>query len=131
MINNIKGLQVVDYIGEDKGLFQAVVKVPAGFMVAYEIGSDIPSLNKWKKGALQTLQFKREGSPAWMTVFARKGNKVLIMDKAIAEKLEVGTVNSLFYSTNLMDQNQYKAVNAKSWGSKVFVMNENNLEIVV
>lgn len=123
MVNNIKGLTVVDYIGEDKGLFQAVIKVPAGFMVAYEIGSDLPSLNKWKKGTLQTLQFKREGSPAWLTVFARKGNKVVYIDKAIAEKVEVGTVNQLFYNTNLMDHNQYKAVNAKTWADKVFVMN--------
>lgn len=124
MINNIKGLTVVDYIGEDKGLFQAVVKVPAGFMVAYEIGSDIPSLSKWKKGSLQTLQFKREGSPAWLTVFARKGNKVMYIDKAIAEKVEVGTVNQLFYNTNLMDQAQYRSVNAKTWADKVFLLNE-------
>jgi hypothetical protein len=124
MINNIKGLSVVDYIGEDKGLFQAVVKVPAGFLVAYEIGSDLPSLNRWKKGTLQTLQFKREGSPAWLTVFAKKGNKVIVIDRALAEQLEVGTVNQLFYNTNLMDQVQYKAVNAKTWADKVFVLNE-------
>ena len=103
MINNIKGLSVVDYIGEDKGLFQAVIKVPAGFIVAYEIGSDLPSLGQWKKGTLQTLQFKREGSPAWTTVFAKKGNKVMVIDRALAEQLKVGTVNQLFYNTNLMD----------------------------
>jgi hypothetical protein len=124
MINNIKGLSVVDYIGEDKGLFQAVVKVPAGFLVAYEIGSDLPSLNRWKKGTLQTLQFKREGSPAWLTVFAKKGNKVMVIDRALAEQLEVGTVNQLFYNTNLMDQIQYRAVKAKTWADKVFVLNE-------
>jgi hypothetical protein len=124
MINNIKGLSVVNYIGESKGLFQAVVKVPAGFMVAYEIGSDIPSLSTWKKGSLQTLQFKREGSAAWLTVFAKKGNKVIIIDQAIAETVTVGIVNSLFYNTNLMDQAQYRAVHAKTWADKVFVLNE-------
>jgi len=124
MINNIKGLSVVDYIGEDKGLFQAVIKVPAGFIVAYEIGSDLPSLNRWKKGTLQTLQFKREGSPAWLTVFAKKGNKVMVIDRALAEQLKVGTVNQLFYNTNLMDQIQYRAVKAKTWDDKVFVLNE-------
>lgn len=124
MINNIKGLTVVDYIGEDKGLFQAVIKVPAGFMVAYEIGSDIPSLSKWKKGSLQTLQFKKEGSPAWLTVFARKGNKVMYIDKAIAETVDVGTINQLFYNTNLMDQAQYRSVNAKTWADKAFLLNE-------
>jgi len=124
MINNIKGLSVVDYIGEDKGLFQAVIKVPAGFIVAYEIGSDLPSLGQWKKGTLQTLQFKREGSPAWLTVFAKKGNKVMVIDRALAEQLKVGVVNQLFYNTNLMDQIQYRAVNAKTWDDKVFVLNE-------
>jgi hypothetical protein len=131
MINTIKGLSVVNYIGESKGLFQAVVKVPAGFMVAYEIGSDIPSLSTWKKGSLQTLQFKREGSAAWLTVFAKKGNKVMVIDQAIAETVTVGIVNSLFYNTNLIDQAQYRAVHAKTWADKVFEVNENNLEKVV
>jgi hypothetical protein len=128
MINNIKGLTVVDYINGEKGLFQAVVRVPAGFVVAYEIGSDLPSLSQWKKGALQTIQYKKEGSPAWMTVFARKGNKVMVIDKELAETLEVAVVNSLFYNTNLMDAAQYRAVKAKTWQDKVFVLNENNLK---
>ena len=123
MVNNIKGLTLVDYIGDRKGIFQAITKVPAGFMVAYEIGSDIPSLNRWKKGALQSIQFKAEGANHWMTVFAKKGTKVILLDERIAETVEVGTINSLFYNTNLMDHNQYKAVNAKTWADKVFVMN--------
>ena len=48
MVNNIKGLQLVDWIGDRKGIFQAIVKVPAGFMVASEVGSELPSLNRWK-----------------------------------------------------------------------------------
>ena len=124
MINNIKGLQVVDFIGERKGTFQAVIKVPAGFMVTTDLGSELPSLNRWKKGALQTIQFLPEDSAVRLTVFARKGTKVILMDQAIAERLEVGTVNSLFYNTNLMDHNQYKAVNAKTWADKVFLLNE-------
>ena len=124
MINNIKGLTLVDYIGERKGIFQAITKVPAGFMTAYEIGSELPSLNRWKKGALQTIQFKAEGATHWMTVFAKKGTKIIIMDEKIAEYLEVGTVNALFYNTNLMDQKQYQAVNARNWGHRVFIMNE-------
>jgi hypothetical protein len=124
MINKIKDLTVVNWIGDNKGIFQAVVKVPAGFMTAYEIGSELPSLNRWKKGALQTIQFKAEGANHWMTVFAKKGTKIIIMDEKIAEYLEVGTVNALFYNTNLMDQKQYQAVNARNWGHRVFIMNE-------
>jgi hypothetical protein len=112
-------------IGDNKGIFQAIVKVKAGFMTAYEIGSEVPSLNRWKKGALQTIQFQPEGSKHWVTVFAKKGTKIIIMDEKIAEYLEVGTVNQLFYNTNLMDQKQYQAVNARNWGHRVFEMNEN------
>jgi hypothetical protein len=124
MINNIKGLTVVDFISGRKGIFQAVVKVPAGFMVAYEIGSELPSLNRWKKGALQTIEFQPEGAKHWLTVFAKKGNKVILIDEKIAETITVGTINSLFYNTNLMDHNQYKAVNAKTWADRAFLLNE-------
>jgi hypothetical protein len=123
MINTIKGLSIVNMIGDSKGIFQAIVKVPAGFLSAYEIGSELPSLNRWKKGALQTIQFRPEGSKAWLTVFARKGTKVILMDLKIAEQLEVGTVNQLFYNTNLMDQGQYQAMRAKTWADKVFLIN--------
>ena len=128
MINTIKGLNITSMIGESKGRFQAIVRVPAGYMVAYDLGSELPSLNRWKKGALQTIQFQPEGANHWLTVFARKGTKVIILDLKIAEQLEVGTVNSLFYNTNLMDQGQYQAMRAKTWADKVFVINENNLE---
>ena len=124
MINKIKDLSIVNMIREGKGTFQAITKVPAGFLVAYNLGSEIPSLNRWKKGALQTIQFQPEGlENAWLTVFAKKGTKVIIMDEKIAERLEVGTVNSLFANTNLMDQAQYKAVGTKTWADKVFVIN--------
>ena len=123
MINNIKGLTVVDFIAGRKGIFQAIVKVQAGFMIASEIGCELPSLDRWKKGALQTIQFKAEGTSHWTTVFAKKGTKVILLDQALAETIEVGTINSLFYNTNLMDNNQSKAVNAKTWADKVFVMN--------
>ena len=124
MINNIKGLTVVTSIENREGTFQAITKVPAGFMTAYEIGSELPSLNRWKKGALQTIQFKAQGTDRWVTVFAKKGTKVILMDQKIAEQLEVGTVNQLFYNTNLMDQKQYQAVNAKTWADKAFLLNE-------
>lgn len=123
MVNNIKGLQLVNFIQGRKGIYQAIVKVPAGFLSAYEIGSELPSLNRWKKGALQTIQFKAEGTNHWLTVFARKGTKVVLMDLKIAEQLEVGTVNQLFYNTNLYDQGQYQSMRAKTWADKVFVIN--------
>jgi len=124
MINKIKDLTVVNWIGDREGIFQAIVKVQAGFMIASEIGSELPSLNRWKKGALQSIQFKAEGTNHWMTVFAKKGTKVILLDEKLAEIVEVGTINQLFYNTNLMDHNQYKAVNAKTWADKAFLLNE-------
>ena len=124
MINTIKGLTVVQWIGERKGTYQAIVKVQAGFVTAYQIGSELPSLNGWKKGALQTLLFLAEGSEYPLVVFAKKGNKVILIDEEIAKGVEVGTINQLFCNTNLMDHKQYQAVNAKTWADKAFLLNE-------
>jgi hypothetical protein len=123
MTNLVKDLSVVDFIQGRKGTYQAIVKVQAGFMTAYEIGSELPSLNRWKKGALQTLQFQPEGSKAWLTIFARKGTKIVLADKELLETIEVGTINQLFYNTNLYSQAQYEAVNAKTWADKAFSQN--------
>lgn len=123
MTNLVKDLNVVDFIQGRKGTYQAIVKVQAGFMTAYEIGNELPSLNRWKKGALQTIQFQPEGSKAWLTVFARKGNKIVLADKELLETIEVGTINQLFYNTNLYNQAQYAAVNAKTWADKAFSKN--------
>jgi len=123
MTNLVKDLSVVDFIQGRKGTYQAIVKVQAGFMTAYEIGSELPSLNRWKKGALQTLQFQPEGSKAWLTIFARKGTKIVLADKELLETIEVGTINQLFYNTNLYSQAQYEAVNAKTWADKAFLQN--------
>jgi hypothetical protein len=48
----------------------------------------------------------------------------MVIDKAIAETITVGTINSLFYNTNLIDQAQYRSVNAKTWADKAFLLNE-------
>ncbi len=123
MTNLVKDLSVVDFIQGRKGTYQAIVKVQAGFMTAYEIGNELPSLNRWKKGALQTIQFQSEGSKAWLTIFARKGTKIVLADKELLENIEVGTINQLFYNTNLYNQAQYQAVNAKTWADKAFSQN--------
>jgi hypothetical protein len=123
MTNLVKDLNVVDFIQGRKGTYQAIVKVQAGFMTAYEVGSELPSLNRWKKGALQTLQFQPEDSKAWLTIFARKGTKIVLADKELLETIEVGTINQLFYNTNLYNQAQYEAVNAKTWADKAFSQN--------
>ena len=36
------------------------------------------------------------------------------MDEAIMAGLDVGTINGIWYNTNLMDSDQYRFVNAKT-----------------
>ena len=126
LINTTK-IQLVDFIQNRKGTLQAIVKTPSKMLVAYELDeyySLDTILNNWHKGALQTLQFKPKGSKSWLTVFARSGNKVILIDNQIAKSIKVGTVNQLFYNTNLYDQNQYQAVNSTNWDSYVFISNK-------
>jgi hypothetical protein len=37
--------------------------------------------------------------------------------------MTVGDINGLYSNSNLYDQAQYKAVNAKTWADKAFVIN--------
>lgn len=133
---NTTQINITDFIGDRPGQYRAIVKVQAGFLTvvddlgiqcAWKTGARwkraIDVFRGFKKGALQTIQYKAEGSDNWLNVFARKGNKIVLMDRQIAEEIEVGDINQIWTNTNLYDQNQYRAVNAKTWASKAFVMN--------
>ena len=138
-IIDIIRLNKTNFICGRNGQFRAVVKVKAGFMTVVEFNQHInadfskdPSrvLGWFNKGALQTVEFKPEGSNYWLTVFARVGKKIKLVDQDMLKGLKVGTINSLWYNTELYNHNQYKAVNAKNWNSMVFVMNEEKMELV-
>ena len=58
-----------------------------------------------------------------VTVFARNGKKVWITEEMLSE-ICVGDINNGFQNTALYNQFQYSAVNAKSWASKAYVMND-------
>ena len=126
LINSTK-IQLVDFIQNRKGTLQAIVKTPSKMLVAYELDESYSLdsiLNNWHKGALQTLQFKPKGQKSWLTIFARSGNKIILIDNQIAKSIKVGTVNQLFFNTNLYDQHQYQMVNATNWDSYVFISNK-------
>jgi hypothetical protein len=126
-LTNTTKIQLVDFIQNRKGKFQAIVKTQSKMLIAYDLDdryNETDILNNWKKGALQTLQFKPKGSTSWLTVFARSGNKIIVIDNQIAKNIKVGTVNQLFFNTNLYDQHQYQAVNATNWDSYVFTKNK-------
>jgi hypothetical protein len=47
-----------------------------------------------------------------------------LIDESILVNLTVGTINNLYYNTNLYSHQQYKSVNSKSWASMAYQMNE-------
>ena len=136
-IINTTGVHTVDVL--DNATLGKFVKVRyisksrAGFMTVSDARDfDIEPLNNhpesliggFKKGALQTVQVQFANSDYWFTVFARAGKKIHLIDKAILRDLTVGTINGMFYNTDLYGQSQYNAVNAATWASKAYVMNE-------
>lgn len=136
-IINTTGIHMTDFIQDRPGEYRAIVKVSAGFLtIAGDLGLDanwstgpqwkraIQVFRSFKKGALQTIQFKAEGTNTWLHVFAKKGNKVVLMDSQMFEDMEVGDINQDWSNTNLYNSNQYRLVNSKTWASKAFVMNE-------
>jgi hypothetical protein len=133
---NLTGINTTDFIKGQNGQFRAIVKVRAGFMTTVEdLGIEcnwstgqqwkkaIDVFRGFKKGALQTIEFKREGSNHWLTIFARSGNKIKLMDIELMQDITVGDINQNWYSTNLYSQNQYSAVGAKTWADKAYVGN--------
>ena len=140
LINTIQDIMTVNILDQSaKGEFRHIVKTKLGMTCCDARDFDNARMNEhpesiisgYKRGALQTVQFKSEGSDIWLTVFSRTGKKVKLIDEAIMRNLTVGTINSLFNNTNLMDQSQYRAVNSSTWASKAFVMNENKVEETV
>jgi hypothetical protein len=125
MTNLVKGLSVVDFIQGRKGTFRAIVKVQAGFYSSVNCDKDtLPGVvSRFKKGALQTVEFIPEGTNYPLTVFAKKGKNIILADEALLKEMTVGVINGLYSNSNLCDQAQYKAVNAKTWADKAFVIN--------
>lgn len=133
-IINVNRIHTVDYLKSySAGKFRFISKSRAGFFTVTDARHwDNPrymanpeSLLTWfKKGALQTVEFCPEGSDYYFTVFARVGKKIKLIDEAILATLTVGTINSLWYNTELYSQQQYAAVNSKTWASMAYVMNE-------
>ena len=125
MTNLVKGLSVVNFINNRKGSFRAIVKVQAGFYSS--VNCDNATLasvvRRFKKGALQTVEFIPEGTTYPLTVFAKKGKNIILADEALLKEMTVGDINGLYSNSNLCDQAQYKAVNAKTWADKAFVIN--------
>ena len=135
-IINTNRINETEFINGREGEYRAIIKVQAGFMTVVD---DLGIQNKWgrqrwnsamdvfrgfKKGALQTIEFKAKGSDTWLTVFARKANKVVLMDKQMFMDMTVGDINQDWYNTNLYSQINYTICKAQSWEDKAFVINK-------
>jgi len=135
-IVNVSGLNTVNYVDGREGKFRMISKCKAGYVTCSNARefeniqlnkSKAGILSGYKKGALQTVEFSpnnSEGSEYWLTIFARVGKKIKVIDESILMELEVGVINQLWDTTELYNQNQYKAVNSKTWADKAYVMNE-------
>ena len=79
----------------------------------------------FKKGALQSIQFKADNVKGgnWLTVFARSGNKIKLIDNDLLASLDVGDINQDWSNSNLYSQTQYQAVGSKTWACKAYVKN--------
>ena len=134
-IINSERISQVDFINGRTGQYRAIVKVQAGFMT---VVNDIGIENNWgqqqwtcamdvfrnfKRGALQTIEFCPEGQERFLTVFARKANKIVLMDTQLFENMTVGDINQDWSKTNLCSQRNYQLVGAKTWADKAFVKN--------
>ncbi len=102
-IINTNNINETDFIQGRKGEYRAIVKCRAGFMtIAENAGvSAIDVFRGFKKGALQTIEFKAKDTNTWLTVFARKAKKVVLMDKQLFMDMQVGDINQDWYNTNL------------------------------
>ena len=126
-----RDLQVMSYSGDfecGEGQYRVITKCQAGFMVSSVVKAKSPvaAFRQYKPKAIQSIAFIKpmnDGSTYDFTVFARAGKKIWASEEFLSE-VEVGDINQALHNTALYSQVQYSAVNAKSWASKAYVMNE-------
>jgi hypothetical protein len=128
-----RDLQLLDFMDGTKfgkGIYRAITKCQAGFMCSSdrEYNSPYEAFRSYKLKSLHSIAYVSDGGYA-LTLYARNGKKVWINSQILSE-LTVGDINQDLHNTALYNQFQYKAVNAKSWASKAYVMNETNQEII-
>jgi len=129
---NTTGIQTVDIMSNyTEGRFRFIVKTRLGMTCVdardWEneriMKNPESAIKGYKKGVLQTVQFQPHEGGHWLTVFSRSGKKVNLIDREIMRNITVGTINSMYYNTNLYNYQQYKAVNSRTWESWAFQMN--------
>jgi hypothetical protein len=131
IILNRRELIVLDFfkdandeiLSHGKGTYRVITKCQAGFMCSSDIEADSPisAFRRFKPKAIQSIAYVTNYGP--ITVFARSGKKVWASKEFLSE-VTIADINQSLYNTGLYNQNQYAAVNAKTWACKAYVMNE-------
>ena len=129
LVNNIanRDLQVFHKESTDmcgKGKYRVIVKCQAGFMPTSttEAESAIEVFRRYKLKSVHSIA-KVINDDFDSTVYARVGKKIWISEGLLVE-IKVGDINQDLYKTALYSQYQYKSVNANSWESYAYQMNE-------
>ena len=123
-----KGFQMLHELeGMDlKGTYIVVTKCNAGYPTVSTIKADTPYhvFRRYQTGAIMNISFMNQNVNHNFTIYARQGKKVW-MSPELAKDITVADINdgSQMVKTSLYSHEQYKAVNAKTWASKVFIQN--------
>ena len=123
-----KGFQMLHELeGMDlKGTYIIVTKCNAGYPTVSTIKADTPYqvFRRYQTGAIMNISFMNQNVNHNFTIYARQGKKVW-MSPELAKDITVADINdgSQMVKTSLYSHEQYKAVNAKTWASKVFIQN--------
>ena len=125
-----KDLTITNYSGDSmcgEGKYRVITKCQAGFMITSvkQAKSAIDVFRSYKIKHVHSIAFIKENDKLGgydFMVYARAGKKVWIEEDLLRE-LEVGDINQSLTNTALYSQEQYNAVNDKSWASKAYVMN--------
>lgn len=123
-----KGFQMLHELeGMDlKGTYIIVTKCNAGYPTVSTIKADTPyqAFRRYQTGAIMNISFMNQNVNHNFTIYARQGKKVW-MSPELAKDITVADINdgSQRVKTSLYSHEQYKAVNAKTWASKVFIKN--------
>lgn len=126
--NQNRDLQILSYGSPfvcGQGTYRVISKCPAGYMTSYDTKCDSPYqvFSRYKMKHVHSIAFVREDGLAF-TVYARTGKKVWITEQLLCE-LTVGDINGNdLVGTALYCQYQYRAVGAKTWACKAYVMNQ-------
>lgn len=122
-----------DHFEAGKGKYRVITKCKAGFMVSSLVTADSPimAFRQFKSKGIQSIAVVKKTNNVEhdFTVYARAGKKVWACEEFLAD-LEVGDINQDLSNTALYNQAQYRAVNAATWASKAFVMNEPQFKTV-